>query len=62
MLALAYKDILLHPAKQPQDSGSSSGNGSEWQLLSGDDDDQHDLVLIALLGLEDPGGGLLQHV
>lgn len=49
VLALAYKDILLHPAEQQQ-----GGSSSEWQLLNGDDD-QRDLVLIGLLGLEDPG-------
>jgi magnesium-transporting ATPase (P-type) len=59
VLALAYKDMLLPAAAQAgggssngKGAGSSSNNG--WQLLDGDDD-QGGLVLIGLLGLEDPG-------
>jgi len=58
MLALAYKDLLLSPAAEQADAGvapSAEATGHSWQLLE-NDDDQSDLVLIALLGLEDPGG------
>jgi magnesium-transporting ATPase (P-type) len=64
VLALAYKDVLL-PAAQPgngaADAAGSNGKGAGssssagWQLLDGDDE-QGGLVLIGLLGLEDPGG------
>eukprot|EP00879_Flechtneria_rotunda_P005074 GHRR01005351.1.p1 GENE.GHRR01005351.1~~GHRR01005351.1.p1 ORF type:complete len:952 (+),score=468.24 GHRR01005351.1:385-2856(+) len=51
MLAVAYKDVLLRPT-----SSSDTGIGSssaEWQLLS-ESDESSDLVLIGMLGLEDP--------
>jgi magnesium-transporting ATPase (P-type) len=65
VLALAYKDLLLTPAKTgnggADGSSSSNGKGSSsssssggWQLLDGDEE-QGGLVLIGLLGLEDPG-------
>jgi hypothetical protein len=64
VLALAYKDVLL-PAAQPSNGaadatgsngkGAGSSSGAGWQLLDGDDE-QGGLVLIGLLGLEDPGG------
>ncbi|WIA29940.1 hypothetical protein OEZ86_000039 [Tetradesmus obliquus] len=56
VLALAYKDLLLPPAAAAQGSngGSSGGSSSSgWQLLDGDED-AGGLVLIGLLGLEDP--------
>lgn len=59
VLALAYKDLLLPPAAAAEGSngGSSGGSSSSgWQLLDGDED-AGGLVLIGLLGLEDPGGG-----
>lgn len=69
VLALAYKDMLLPPAAPDrglagayQALGSSNGSKTDgpeasdkWQLLE-DDKEQQDLVLIGLLGLEDPGG------
>jgi hypothetical protein len=69
VLALAYKDVLLPPAGQPSngtaDASGSNGKGAGsssggWQLLDGDEQ-AGGLVLIGLLGLEDPGAALRQH-